>query len=258
MLQTMVYGGSLGDSLFSNVSISRMMICRVGSNKILPGDCGIAISSNAVWIQGLGTLTSLLRLCNSGWMRPKSALWKLVPAHLSVSRLSEYIDSAECQLYHLGIRHLRYLGLPSRDGWRLHQGLTQPAITSESSQWEKPTYWGMLCDFVFLKAKLTILPQNDVNEGAPFTQQNITTEDDLVDWLHLQFPLFTNDDIAKVLLYYPSTNATDNPMAPKYATSGTTGATALNESQIGAGQQQRADVSLANCAVIPFQSRAAI
>jgi hypothetical protein len=62
-----------------------------------------------------------------------------------------------------------------------------------------------------------------------------------VAWLVRTFPLFTNDDIAKILLYYPSSNATDDPNAAKFATLGYTGPTALNESQVGTGQQQRAD-----------------
>ena len=72
--------------------------------------------------------------------------------------------------------------------------------------------------------------------------QNITTENDLVSWLHLTFPQFGNSDIAKVLLYYPSSNASVDPNAPEYATSGYTGATAINESAVGTGQQQRANV----------------
>jgi carboxylesterase type B len=62
-----------------------------------------------------------------------------------------------------------------------------------------------------------------------------------VAWLQLTFPLFTNDDIAKVLLYYPSSNASTNPNAPLYATSGDSGPSALNQSSVGTGQQERAD-----------------
>jgi carboxylesterase type B len=86
-----------------------------------------------------------------------------------------------------------------------------------------------------------LLIGGNVNEGTYFVSQNIRTEDDLVAWLRLSFPLFTNDDIAKVLLYYPSSNASVDPNALLYATNGYTGATALNESQVGTGQQQRAD-----------------
>ena len=71
--------------------------------------------------------------------------------------------------------------------------------------------------------------------------QNITTEDDLVSWLQLTFPLFGNSDIAKVLLYYSTSNASVDPNADEYATSGYTGATANNESVVATGQQQRAN-----------------
>ena len=86
------------------------------------------------------------------------------------------------------------------------------------------------------------IQQNNAEEGAPFVPQNITTEDDLVNWLHLTFPLFSNSDVAKVLLYYPTGNASVNPHADEYATNGLTGATALNESVVATGQQQRANV----------------
>jgi len=82
---------------------------------------------------------------------------------------------------------------------------------------------------------------NNADEGPSFTPQNITTEDSLLAWLQLTFPLFTNDDIAKILLYYPSTNASVDPNAPTFATSGYAGPTALNQSDIATGQQQRAD-----------------
>ena len=66
-------------------------------------------------------------------------------------------------------------------------------------------------------------------------------------FLHYTFPLFTNDNISRILEYYPSTNASVSPNTPKFATSGTSLPTALNESTFGTGQQQRADVSLQYC-----------
>lgn len=89
-----------------------------------------------------------------------------------------------------------------------------------------------------------LLTGNNADEGPGFTPQNITTENELLVWLELSFPMFTNDDIAKILLYYPSTNASVDPNAPFFATTGYAGPTALNQSDIGTGQQQRADVSL--------------
>ena len=82
---------------------------------------------------------------------------------------------------------------------------------------------------------------NNAEEGAPFVPQNITTEDGLVSWLQLTFPLFTNSDIAKVLLYYPTGNSSDNPNAAEFATNGYGQPTANNESAVATGQQQRAN-----------------
>ncbi|KAF2105751.1 Alpha/Beta hydrolase protein [Lophiotrema nucula] len=93
-----------------------------------------------------------------------------------------------------------------------------------------------------LKGKVNGLHQlsgNNADEGAPFTTHNITTEDDLVAWIHLVFPLFRNDDIAKLLYYYPSSNSSDTSL--QYSTEGDQGATALNTSLIASGQQQRAN-----------------
>lgn len=102
--------------------------------------------------------------------------------------------------------------------------------------------------------------QNNANEGAPFVPQNITTEDDVVTWLQLTFPLFSTSDIAKVLLYvevidkastclhqliqphryYPTGNETGNPQDPQFATDGlTTAVNANNVSAVASGQQQR-------------------
>ncbi|KAG9534223.1 carboxylesterase type B, partial [Aureobasidium melanogenum] len=82
---------------------------------------------------------------------------------------------------------------------------------------------------------------NNANEGPLFVPQNITTEADLVAWLELTFPLFSNDDIARVLRYYPSSNASDSSSAVEFATLGNSGPTAINESSLATGQQQRAD-----------------
>ena len=47
--------------------------------------------------------------------------------------------------------------------------------------------------------------------------------------------MFVNNDIAKILLYCPRGDSTDNPNAPKFATLGCQGATAVNESPIATG-----------------------
>ena len=85
--------------------------------------------------------------------------------------------------------------------------------------------------------------QNNANEGPAFTPQTIVTEDDFVAFVQNTFPLFTEDDISRVLLYYPSSNASNGMITPGFASSGNESVTALNESTFGSGQQQRADVS---------------
>jgi len=62
----------------------------------------------------------------------------------------------------------------------------------------------------------------------------------LVTWLENTFPLFTENDIAAILLHYPSSNATDDPNTVGFATLGDQGPTAVNVSQFAVGQQQRA------------------
>ena len=85
-----------------------------------------------------------------------------------------------------------------------------------------------------------------------FTPQNITTEDDFISFLHTTFPLFTDDDISRVLLHYPSTNAPVGTSVPEFATIGNSTATALNESIFGTGQQQRADVRKSQFLKLPL------
>lgn len=132
------------------------------------------------------------------------------------------------------------MGFSTGDGRGLHPRYTKPAATPEEDQRQESSRRSEWPDHT-LECSYTDVSQNNANEGPAFTQQNITTEADLVDWLHLVFPLMTNDDVAKILLYYPSSNASDNANAEEYATLGYTGATALNVSSVATGQQQRAN-----------------
>lgn len=88
---------------------------------------------------------------------------------------------------------------------------------------------------------VAVLAGNNANEGEPFTPQNITTEAELVVFLEQTFPLFTSSDIDQILAEYPSINAPTDPNAPLFATNGLTGPTAVNQSNVGTGQQQRAN-----------------
>ncbi len=83
--------------------------------------------------------------------------------------------------------------------------------------------------------------QNNALEGPLFVPQHITAEADIVQFLQQTFPLFTNDDIAKILYYYSNSNDT-NSMDPDYATLGYTRPTQNNQSAVAVGQQARANI----------------
>lgn len=78
---------------------------------------------------------------------------------------------------------------------------------------------------------------NNADEGAYFVVQNITTEADLVAWIQVTFPLFTNDDIAQNFSstipaqMHPSTPARHCSPHPADV-----GPTAINQSDVSTGQ----------------------
>ena len=86
-------------------------------------------------------------------------------------------------------------------------------------------------------------PQNNADEGASFVPRNIVTEDDLLAFIRVTFPLFSASDISKLLYYYPGTNASVSPNATLFSTPGDVlGApNAINQSAVATGQQQRAE-----------------
>lgn len=86
-----------------------------------------------------------------------------------------------------------------------------------------------------------LLVGNNANEGPLFTPQDITSESDFLEWLRNVLPEFREDDIAKVLLYYPSIGGENSSDSDAFATSGYNGPSALNQSSIATGQQQRAN-----------------
>jgi carboxylesterase type B len=93
----------------------------------------------------------------------------------------------------------------------------------------------------------SLLVGNNANEGPGFTPQTITSESALVTWLQNLLPEFTTGDLAKVLLYYPISGTTGT----KFATTGVYGPSALDQSSVGTGQQQRANVSRSSPRIMP-------
>ena len=84
------------------------------------------------------------------------------------------------------------------------------------------------------------LAGNNALEGASWVPPGIDTIDDLVEYLRVIFPNFNNNDLAKILFYYPSSNASVDLNALKWATEGSYGPTTINESTAATGQQERA------------------
>ncbi|KAI0163682.1 carboxylesterase type B [Pestalotiopsis sp. NC0098] len=81
---------------------------------------------------------------------------------------------------------------------------------------------------------------HNADEAPFFTPANITTEDNLVDFIQTIFPLFDDDDISTVLETYPLSDYGKNTSNPLFATAGDSGPTAVEVSPFAIGNQQRA------------------
>jgi carboxylesterase type B len=87
-----------------------------------------------------------------------------------------------------------------------------------------------------------VLSGNVANEGPAYVPQNISSENDLMSWLRLIYPLISADDISGLLRYYPADDIkTPSANSVRYATDGINGATALTTSAFATGNQQIAN-----------------
>ncbi|KUJ20432.1 carboxylesterase type B [Mollisia scopiformis] len=207
MLQTMAYGGTLGTSLFSNaIAASPYLPMQYNYNAWVPSQSYYAFAQAAGCLSGFAAgspaVNTTIFQCLVG---KDTAVLKNASAAISASGM-----------------YGTWGFLPVTDGVFIQQ--------LPSQQLAKKQVNG-----------LRMLAGNNALEGPLFVPQNVTTEIDLVTWIQETFPMFTTDDISKVLQYYPGSNATDSTNAVEYATLGYTGATANNESSISTGQQQRAN-----------------
>jgi hypothetical protein len=91
--------------------------------------------------------------------------------------------------------------------------------------------------------ELTRPDKNNANEGPLFVPATIVTLDDLIAWLHLEFPNLSDAQIQQILAAYPSSSAPADPATPKIETNGCGPPYAINVSQVATGQQQRANAS---------------
>ena len=205
MLQAMAYGGTLGDSLFTNMhAASPYLPMQYGYKDWVPSQAYYAFATHAGCMDttayggSIRTIFQCLNAQNTTTLMNASAL---------VSASGDYGT---------------WGFLPVTDGVFIQQTPSQQLLERKVNG-------------------RNILSGNNAEEGTLFVQQNITTEADLVAWLHLTFPLFSDDDISRILLFYPSSNSSMSTSGDGFATNGLIGASALNESVTGTGQQQRAD-----------------
>ncbi|RFU23797.1 Carboxylesterase, partial [Scytalidium lignicola] len=83
-----------------------------------------------------------------------------------------------------------------------------------------------------------ILSGNNADEGPVFVPQTITTTDDFTSFITSLFPIMSNKTLTSLSSVYNIPPTTPGPL---FSTTGTSGPTALNQSNFGIGQQQRAN-----------------
>ncbi|KAL8791238.1 MAG: hypothetical protein Q9213_000195 [Squamulea squamosa] len=204
MLQTMAFGGNLGNSLFTNaIAASPYLPQQFGYADFVPTQSYYAFASAVGCFNGLAQNNFNNSIFNCLLSKDTDTL----------QNASNTIAGSS--------RYGTWAFLPVTDGSFIQQTPSQQLLTKRVNG-------------------RRILSGNNANEGPLFVPQDNMTEEDLVEFLRNSFPLFTEDDISRVLLYYPSTNASVSVDAPEFATSGTSGATAVNVSTFGTGQLQRA------------------
>jgi len=186
MLQSMAYGGSLGESLFSNaIAASPYLPQQYSYADFVPSQSYYAFAS-AVGCFGPPAL-------------PLNDLDKWIFQCL-IEKDTEVLQNASATISG-SAGYGSWAFLPVTDGVFVEQLPSQQLLQKQVNG-------------------ARLLTGNNADEGTEFTPQVIKTEDDLIKYLHVTFPLFTEDDIAKVLYYYPSTNASVDANAPDFGTSG--------------------------------------
>ncbi|KAL8753249.1 MAG: hypothetical protein Q9199_005181 [Rusavskia elegans] len=204
MLQTMAFGGTLGSSLFENaIAASPYLPQQFGYADFVPTQSYYAFASAVGCFDGLAQNNRNTSIFNC-----------------LVSKDTDTLQNASSTISGSS-RYGTWAFLPVTDGRFIQETPSQQLLAKRVNG-------------------RRMLSGNNANEAPLFVAQDVVTEEDFVDFLRNTFPLFTDDDISRMLLYYPSSNASDSADALGFATSGVSGATAVNVSTFGAGQQQRA------------------
>ncbi|GME48099.1 carboxylesterase type b [Neofusicoccum parvum] len=88
----------------------------------------------------------------------------------------------------------------------------------------------------------SVLTGNNANEGFAFTPQNITTQAAFTAYLQLYFPRLSAENLTLIQSVYTTpADILDSATTPKFATSGLSAPTAVNQSQLSTGHQQVAN-----------------
>ncbi|MCJ1264294.1 hypothetical protein MMC22_004165 [Lobaria immixta] len=205
MLQTMAFGGYQGDSLFSNAIVaSPYLPMQYGYADFQPSQAYYAFAQAAGCFNGhaYGSSSGTIFEC-------------------LVGKDTKILQSANARISLSGT-YGTWAFLPVTDGAFIQQRPSEQLLKKQVNG-------------------VRILSGNNADEGPLSLQQNIRSEEDFLGFLRRTFPLFTNDDISKVLRYYPSTNDSVDLKDLRFATLGDGGPTALNESSYATGQLQRAN-----------------
>ncbi|TVY68904.1 Carboxylesterase patB [Lachnellula suecica] len=207
MLQAMAFGGELGSSLWTNaIAASPYLPMQYKYNAWVPSQAYYAFALKAGCFPGFA----------EGSLAVASTIFQCL-----VGKDTETLMNASASIGASG-PYGTWGFLPVTDGTLIRERPTEQLSQKKVNG-------------------LRILSGNNADEGAIFVQQNITTEETLVSWLKSTFPLFKEDDINKLLLAYPSSNDSDPANPEVFATLGYTGPTAVNQSSLAVGQQQRAN-----------------
>ncbi|KAL0765127.1 hypothetical protein CaCOL14_012387 [Colletotrichum acutatum] len=126
-------------------------------------------------------------------------------------------------------------------------------VASANTTFEQPYgFWAFypVTDSVYIKSLPTeqmkqkkvngerLLVGHNANEGPLLTPPNIFSVADLTSWLKLEFPNLSPGQIDEILAANPTKTGSNDT---RFETNGLTGLTALDVSQSGTGQQQRAN-----------------
>ncbi|KAM0704009.1 hypothetical protein Q7P35_008241 [Cladosporium inversicolor] len=174
MLQTLAYGGTLKDSLFVNV---------IAASPFLPQQHHYADAAPSLAYSAFAAHAG----CSDKNQTHSESVF-----HCLVAQNSTVLKRASATVSTSG-RYGTWAFLPVTDGMFLQERPSQQYLAREFNG-------------------KNALVGNNLNEGALFTPQNITTEERLVSWLRVMFPRMQREDVEKILEWYPCDKCSDTPI----------------------------------------------